>query len=85
MDVRKAPFQAVLLRAVSPPNDADVQRLLGLNCQLHEQVRAVGGTHYPADWRAHYGPRYPEVVRAKSCYDPKHVLAPGQGILHQPS
>ena len=86
-------FLLALLRAVSPPNDAEVQRLLGVNRELYDQARAVGGTHYPvgaipltpADWRAHYGPRYAEVVLAKSRFDPKHVLTPGQGIFRQPS
>lgn len=86
-------FLLALLRAVSPPNDADVQRLLAVNRELYDRARAVGGTHYPvgsipltpADWRAHYGPRYPEVLLAKARFDPKHVLSPGQGIFRKPS
>ncbi len=86
-------FLLALLRAVSPPNDAEVQRLLGVNRELYDQARAVGGTHYPvgaipltpADWRAHYGPRYPEVARAKTHFDPNHVLTPGQGVFRRPS
>ena len=86
-------FLLAILRAVSPPNDADVQRLLAVNRALYDKARAVGGTHYPvgaipltpADWRAHYGPRYAEVALAKARFDPKHVLTPGQGIFRQPS
>jgi cytokinin dehydrogenase len=86
-------FLLALLRAVSPPSDAEVQRLLGVNRQLYDEARAVGGTHYPvgaipltpADWRAHYGPRYPEVLQAKARFDPRQVLTPGQGIFHTPS
>lgn len=86
-------FLLALLRAVSPPSDAEVQRLLGVNRELYDEARAVGGTHYPvgaipltpADWRAHYGARYPEVVAAKLRFDPKHVLTPGQGIFRAPS
>lgn len=86
-------FLLALLRAVSPPDDAEVQRLLGVNRTLYDEARAVGGTHYPvgaipltpADWRAHYGPRYAEVVLAKVRFDPKHVLTPGQGVFKQPS
>jgi FAD/FMN-containing dehydrogenase len=86
-------FLLALLRAVSPPSDAEVQRLLGVNRALYDQARAVGGTHYPvgaipltpADWRAHYGPRYAEVALAKLRFDPRHVLTPGQGIFHKPS
>lgn len=85
-------FLLAILRAVNPPNDADVQRLLATNRALYDKARAVGGTHYPVgaipltpgDWRAHYGDRYPEFVRAKAAYDPRHVLAPGQGIFHRP-
>jgi FAD/FMN-containing dehydrogenase len=86
-------FLLALLRAVSPPSDAEVQRLLGVNRTLYDEARAVGGTHYPvgaipltpADWRAHYGPRYAEVLLAKTRFDPKHVLTPGQGIFKPPS
>ncbi len=86
-------FLLAILRAVSPPNDADVQRLLAVNRALYDKARALGGTHYPvgaipltpADWRAHYGPRYADVVLAKARFDPKHVLTPGQGIFRQPS
>lgn len=82
-------FLLAILRTVSPPNDADVQRLLGVNRELYDEARAVGGTHYPvgaiplspADWRAHYGRRYAEVRLQKCRFDPKHVLTPGQGIF----
>lgn len=85
-------FLLAILRTVSPPNDADVQRLLQVNRTLYDRARAVGGTHYPvgaipltpADWKAHYGPRYPQFAAAKAGYDPKHVLAPGQGIFARP-
>ncbi len=85
-------FLLAILRAVNPPSDSEVQRLLGVNRSLYDQARAVGGTHYPvgaipltpADWRAHYGPRYAEVVLAKHRYDPNHVLTPGQGIFRKP-
>ncbi|HEX2132703.1 MAG TPA: FAD-binding protein [Actinophytocola sp.] len=83
-------FLLAILRAVNPPNEADVERLLGVNRDLYEQARAVGGTHYPvgaipltpADWRTHYGDRYPGFALAKATHDPRHVLAPGQGIFH---
>ncbi|HWM07146.1 MAG TPA: FAD-binding protein [Actinophytocola sp.] len=86
-------FLLAILRAVSPPNDADVQRLLGANRELYDKARAVGGTHYPvgaipltpADWRAHYGRRYPEVALNKLRFDAQHVLTPGQGIFRKPS
>ncbi len=86
-------FLLAILRAVSPPNDADVRRLLADNRTLYDRARAVGGTQYPvsaipltpADWRAHYGARYPEVALNKLRFDPRHVLTPGQGIFAPPS
>jgi FAD/FMN-containing dehydrogenase len=82
-------FLLALLRAVSPPDDAEVRRLLTVNREQYDQAVAVGGTHYPvgavpltpADWRAHYGSRWPAFRAAKRRYDPNHVLAPGQGIF----
>jgi FAD/FMN-containing dehydrogenase len=82
-------FLLAMLRAVSPPNDADVQRLLRTNRELYDKAHAVGGKHYPvgaipltpADWRGHYGARYDEFAAAKRRYDPRNVLTPGQGIF----
>lgn len=82
-------FLLALLRAVSPPDDAEVRRLLTVNREQYDQAVAVGGTHYPvgaipltpADWRAHYGSRWPAFRAAKRRYDPNHILAPGQGIF----
>ncbi|WP_328419860.1 hypothetical protein [Streptomyces sp. NBC_00443] len=34
-----------------------------------------------ADRRAHFGPAWPRLKRAKRSYDPRGVLVPGQGIL----
>lgn len=85
-------FLLAILRAVNPPNEQDVTRLLATNRTLYDKARAAGGTHYPvgaipltpADWKTHYGPRYPQVILAKATYDPRHVLAPGQGIFRRP-
>jgi FAD/FMN-containing dehydrogenase len=82
-------FLLALLRAVNPPNQAEVDRLLADNRRLYDRARAVGGTHYPvgainltpADWRDHYGSRYPRFLAAKKRYDPNHVLTPGQHIF----
>jgi cytokinin dehydrogenase len=82
-------FLLAMLRAVSPPNDAEVQRLLTANRDLYDRAHAVGGRHYPvgaipltpADWRAHYGVRYGVFEAAKRRYDPRNVLTPGQGIF----
>jgi FAD/FMN-containing dehydrogenase len=82
-------FMLALLRAVSPPSEAETQRLLAVNRRQYDQAVAVGGTHYPvgaipltpADWQTHYGDRWPAFRAAKHRYDPRHVLTPGQGIF----
>ncbi len=82
-------FLLALLRAVSPPDDAEAERLIAENDALYARVLASGGTQYPvnalhlspADWRIHYGDRWPAVLRAKLHYDPRRVLTPGQGIF----
>lgn len=86
-------FVLALLRAVSPPDDAATERLVAENGALYSRVRAAGGTQYPvnalqlspADWRAHYGARWPEVLSAKVRYDPHRVLTPGHGIFENVS
>jgi cytokinin dehydrogenase len=83
-------FLLALLRAVSPPTEEETQRLIAVNRAQYDQVVAVGGTHYPVgaipltqeDWQAHYGPQWQAFHRAKHRYDPRHVLAPGQGIFN---
>lgn len=84
-------FLLALLRAVSPPDDAEAERLIAENDALYARVRAVGGTGYPVnalhmgptEWRAHYGDRWPAVQDAKDSYDPRRVLTPGQGIFDE--
>ena len=85
-------FLLALLRAVSPPNGAEAERLIADNDALYARVLAAGGTQYPvnalhlspADWRTHYGDRWPTFLGAKDRYDPNRVLAPGQGIFEDP-
>lgn len=82
-------FLLALLRAVSPPDDAEAERLIADNDALYARVLAAGGTQYPvnalrltpAGWRTHYGDRWPAVLRAKDRFDPRGVLTPGQGIF----
>ncbi|GAB2463727.1 hypothetical protein GCM10027063_01300 [Promicromonospora xylanilytica] len=86
-------FLLALLRAVSPPDDAEAERLIAENDALYARVLAAGGTSYPvnalhltpADWRAHFGDRWPAVRRAKARFDPRRVLTPGQGIFESVS
>ncbi|MDQ3789567.1 MAG: FAD-binding protein [Actinomycetota bacterium] len=82
-------FLLALLRAVSPPDDAQTQRLIDVNRAQYDRVVAVGGTHYPvgaielteADWQRHYGPEWPAFRAAKHTHDPNNVLTPGQAIF----
>ncbi|MGB3444903.1 MAG: FAD-binding protein [Actinophytocola sp.] len=82
-------FLLALLRAVSPPSDAETQRLIAVNRAQYDRAVAVGGTHYPvgvipmteADWKTHYGDSWPAFRSAKRKYDPRNVLTPGQAIF----
>jgi FAD/FMN-containing dehydrogenase len=78
-----------LLRTAIPPTPERSAELVAANRALFEQARAVGGFFYPvdsvpmsrADWRRHFGPRWPQFVAAKEAFDPEALLAPGQGIF----
>ena len=62
------------------------------NRALYERARAVGGKRYPVgsvpfgplDWVAQYGRDFPAFAAAKATWDPRRVLAPGQGIFGPP-
>lgn len=63
--------------------------MLGRNRRLLDRALAAGGTRYPigtvastpADWRAHYGDRWPHLVALKRRYDPAGILTPGHGLF----
>lgn len=82
-------FLLALLRAVNPPSEAETQRLIAVNRSQYDRVVAVGGTHYPvgvipltqADWKTHYGDKWPAFRTAKHKHDPNNVLTPGQAIF----
>jgi len=72
------------------PRDATVvQAEIASNRSLYDRARAVGGTRYCigsipfsfADWQAHFGTSYGDLVIAKSAFDPHRILTPGQGIF----
>jgi hypothetical protein len=73
-----------------PPADPVQQR--ADNRVLYDRSRAVGGHRYPvgsvpltpADWARSYGADYPALVAAKTAWDPRRVLSPGQGIFGPP-
>jgi cytokinin dehydrogenase len=80
-----------LLRNAIPPTPERAAELVAANRQLFKQARAVGGFFYPvdsvpmtrADWRRHFGPRWPQLAADKQAFDPDALLAPGQGIFRQ--
>ena len=84
-------FLFSLLRTAAPDSGGalDPAVLLSRNRALFEQGRALGGYQYPigsipmtgADWRQHYGPRWPFLAAARHRYDPAGILTPGQGIF----
>jgi FAD/FMN-containing dehydrogenase len=83
------PYLLAVLRTTDPSDTATVDRLLAANHAAYEKVAAAGGTQYPvgsipfshADWRRQYGPLWGEFAAAKRRYDPRDLLAPGQGIF----
>jgi cytokinin dehydrogenase len=83
-------FLFSLLRTTVPPTTVESQ--LAGNRDLYDRGVAVGGKRYPIgsveltrrDWAAHYGRDYPAFLAAKSTWDPRRVLSPGQGIFDPP-
>ncbi|MEA2600674.1 MAG: cytokinin dehydrogenase [Acidobacteriota bacterium] len=80
-----------LLRNAIPPTPQRAAELVAANRRLYKQAQAVGGYSYPidsvpktrADWRRHFGPRWPQFAADKQAFDPDALLAPGQGIFRQ--
>jgi hypothetical protein len=77
-----------LLRFAAP-DPAVVERLIADNRALFEAARDIGAKRYPigsiptsvADWVEHFGPSFGRLAALKAEHDPRHVLAPGQGIF----
>lgn len=71
------------------PNLAVGRAHLADNRRLYDAARAAGGTRYPIsavqfspeDWVRHYGNLWPAFQLQKVRYDPRAILAPGQGIF----
>ncbi len=76
----------------APTDPAVVDAMVAANRAIFEQARSVGATWYPigavglarTDWIAHFGPAWGAFASAKAKYDPKRLLAPGQGIFPSP-
>lgn len=83
------PYLLAALRTCPPDDTAEVERLLTANRDAYEAVHAGGGTQYPVgsvpftgeDWRDHFGDAWPGFAAAKRRYDPRNLLAPGQGVF----
>ncbi len=83
------PYLFAVLRTTPPQDTATVERLLAANRSAYDTVHAAGGTQYPvgsipfgrADWRRHFGPEWARLAEARTTYDPRGLLTPGQGIF----
>lgn len=79
------PFNLVRFSSADPARAA---QLVNQNRAIYDRVRAGGGVLYPvsafplapADWQKHFGDLWPAFHLAKQQFDPRHGLAPGQGI-----
>ncbi len=77
----------ILRNAVA--NTVSAAEMISQNRALLRRTRAIGGFAYPVgatpvsprEWEQHYGSAWPAFLRAKRRYDPRRILAPGQGIF----
>ncbi|MGH3977776.1 MAG: FAD-binding protein [Pseudonocardiaceae bacterium] len=77
-----------LLRTASADDTTAGAAMIDANRAVYDRAVAHGGISYPvntlpmfpADWRAHFGQRWPQLLAAKDEFDPHGILAPGQGI-----
>ncbi|EST36037.1 FAD-binding protein [Streptomyces roseochromogenus] len=77
-----------LLRTAPPDSPEPAAAMVAANRAAYELARAYGAVAYPvnalplsdADWRDHYGSRWPALADAKRRYDPHLVLTRGHGM-----
>jgi cytokinin dehydrogenase len=84
-------FLFSILRTAAPDQGGalSTQVMLEDNRALFRRARDLGGYQYPigsiplthADWRQHFGTKWPFLVAARSLYNPRGILTPGQGIF----
>ncbi|ATB32986.1 FAD-binding protein [Melittangium boletus] len=82
-------FLFSLLRTANPGTPGNVAALLAKNQLFLDKLKQLGGKAYPissgprtpAEWRQHFGVRWPWFAIAKRAFDPDNVLTPGQGIF----
>lgn len=80
-------FLLAILRTAFTP--AIAQQMTADNRALYDALAPLGGLRYPIDsvefspddWRAHFGPEWERLRRAKRRFDPDNLLTPGQGIF----
>jgi cytokinin dehydrogenase len=87
-------FLFAVLRTAAPDlgGALGAEAMLAGNRTLFEQAREAGGYQYPVgsipmtqgDWRQHFGQQWPFLAAARRRYDPRGILAPGQGIFAPP-
>ena len=71
------------------PAGTDTEAMIALNRTLYERARDMGGYRMTSsavpmsqdDWKRHYGPAWQTVQAAKTKFDPKNVLTPGNGMF----
>lgn len=85
-------FLFAVLRTASPDTDAlPASTMLAANRELYLRAQSLGATQYPIgsipmtaeDWRVQYGDVWEWFSAVKRRYDPRGILAPGQGIFTQ--
>ncbi|WP_369031060.1 FAD-binding protein [Streptomyces adonidis] len=77
-----------LMRTAPPGAPENVREAVAANRALYERARDLGGVLHPTsavpmtsgDWRAHFGPAWETLARAKHRYDPHSVLTRGYGL-----
>lgn len=77
-----------LMRTAPPSDPVAVARMVDANRAVYARALAVGGVLHPvsalpmtpADWRAHFGPVWRDLVLAKDRHDPHRVLTRGYGL-----
>lgn len=77
-----------LLRTADADDPAAGPAMIGANRAVYERVVVHGGVGYPisalpmsaADWRAHFGSRWEQLIAAGAEFDPDRILARGQNI-----
>jgi cytokinin dehydrogenase len=90
----KAPNEPVVylfdLLRLPFPDDPGVPGMLDQNRRFYDLAVSLGGKRYLVgaipgmtrqEWRTHFGADWQRLVAAKDCYDPDHVLTPGQGFF----